>query len=140
MSATNAAQRGATALVPPKTAFSPSTNTLYPVFGSASPATSGTPRPPFGSTGFGTPKPSCHVGRRKAVLTPPPVAPPLGWSFQTVSRTIWLFEACNVVPPHPSANELEAGKSTWFLPSFTPSDEPLSPDATQTVTPMAPAA
>ncbi len=35
---------------------------------------------------------------------------------------------------------LEAGKSTCTLPSDTPSDEPLSPAATQIVTPIAAAA
>src|SRR6202008_789740 len=34
----------------------------------------------------------------------------------------------------------EAGKSTCTLPPATPSDEPLSPDATQMVTPIAAAA
>src|SRR5580692_13183071 len=108
---------------------------LYPVFGSASPETSGTPRPPPVM-----PNALCQVGSGNTALNPPPPAPPLGWLFQTVSLTICSFEACSVVPPQPSANELDAGKSTWLLPSLTPSEEPLSPEAMQTVTPMAPAA
>src|SRR5271166_396684 len=90
--------------------------------------------------GEGTSKPSCQVGSGKTLLTPPPVAPPLGRSFQTVSSTIFPLEDCRVVPPQPSTNELDAGKSTWLLPSLIPSEEPLSPEATQTVTPMAAAA
>src|SRR5260370_38413712 len=45
MQAVRPAQSGATALVPPITEACPSTYTSYPVTGSASPGTSGTPRP-----------------------------------------------------------------------------------------------
>jgi hypothetical protein len=107
------------------------------VLGSASPATSGTPRPPPVTVGAGTSKPCCQVGRGKTLLTPPPVAPPFGRSSQTVSLTIWSLEAWSVVPPQPSANVLDAGKSTWLLPSLTASVDPLSPEATHTLTPMA---
>src|SRR5437763_11923821 len=106
MSATNAAHKGATALVPPMTAFSPSTKMLYPVAGSASPPTSGTPRPPCLVLDFGTSNPFCQDGSGKYRLTPPPVAPPCGCSFQTVSETISPSDACNLVPPHPSTKEL----------------------------------
>jgi hypothetical protein len=41
------------------------------------------------------------------------------------------------VPPQARTCGLEAGKSTWFLPSVTASDEPLSPDAAVIVTPSA---
>src|SRR5580693_3013977 len=102
MRATNAAHRGATALVPPKTSLSPSTNTLYPVLGSASPATSGTPRPPVLPDGLGTSKPFCHAGNGNTSLTPPPVLPP-PVLFHTTSLTISPFEACNVVPPQANA-------------------------------------
>lgn len=44
MRAMRPAHNGATALVPPMTVFWPSTRTSYPVAGSASPQTSGTPR------------------------------------------------------------------------------------------------
>src|SRR5262249_32081004 len=53
-SAVKPAHNGATALVPPMTAPFPSTRTLYPVTGSASPATSGTPRPGWPLGLFGT--------------------------------------------------------------------------------------
>src|SRR5580692_2324836 len=140
MIATNPAHSGATALVPPMTRVSPSTRTLYPVFGSASPETSGTPRPPVWPDGGVMPSALCQDGSGNTSLNPPPPAPPLGRSSQTTSLTIFPFEACSEVPPQPKANELDAGKSTWFLPSLTPSEEPLSPEATQTVTPTAAAA
>src|SRR5262249_47758420 len=59
-------------------------------------------------------------------------------------------EATNFVPPQPSANGLDAGKSTWARPSGASpnganrsgfsSPEPASPEAQQTVTPRAAAA
>ena len=69
-------------------------------------------------------------------LMPPPVAPPPA-SFHTVSRAMRPAVAVSRVPPQPSACALEAGKSTWLAPSPTPSPEPLSPAAAQTVTPRA---
>ena len=48
--------------------------------------------------------------------------------------------AFSLVPPQASTLGLEAGKSTCACPSSTPSLEPLSPAATQTVTPSAAAA
>src|SRR5262245_65989818 len=71
------------------------------------------------------------------LLTPPPVAPPCGWPFRTVSDVMVEPEPCRLVPPQARTCGLEAGKSTWFLPSVTPSDEPLSPEATVIVTPRA---
>ena len=44
--------------------------------------------------------------------------------------------ARTLVPPHASAYGLEAGKSTWSARSGWPSLEPLSPEATHTVTPI----
>ena len=43
----------------------------------------------------------------------------------------------SVVPPQARAFGLEAGKSTCARPSPTPSSDPLSPVATQTVMPTA---
>src|ERR1700728_3836736 len=85
-------------------------------------------------------KPFCHAGNGKTLLTPPPPAPPCAPSFQTDSAVIVVPEASTRVPPQPSTFGLEAGKSTWLAPSLTPSLEPLSPDATQTVMPMVAAA
>src|SRR5712671_4986156 len=68
---------------------------------------------------------------------PPPVALLSEDSFQTTSLAIVVPAAVSLVPPHPKANGLDAGKSTCAIPSPTPSPEPLSPDAQQTVTPSA---
>src|SRR6185312_6243248 len=70
---------------------------------------------------------------------PPPVAPPCGCSFHTLSTAV-LPVMRRLVPPQARTNGSEAGKSTCCLPSVTPSVEPLSPDAAQTVTPSAAAA
>src|SRR6267154_1229399 len=130
------AQRGATALVPPMTMLLPSTRMTKPVAGSASPATSGTPRPPAGLVGFGTPAPACQEGRGKTLLTPPPVAPSLlVSSFQTISEEMVEPLPSSLVPPQESTCGLEAGKSTWFWPPVTPSVEPLSPAAAVIVMP-----
>src|SRR5580704_2034613 len=126
------AHNGATALVPPITMALPSTRILYPVSGDASPATSGTPRPFEDPLRF-----ACQLGCGNTVLKPPPVAPPCGWSFQTTSLEIVDPLPARRVPPQASTCGLEAGKSTWFLPSLTPSEDPLSPDATVMVTPSA---
>jgi hypothetical protein len=61
----------------------------------------------------------------KTALTPPPLP------FQAVSP----LGSSRVVPPQPVTKGLEAGKSTWFWPSLTPSLDPSSPDAAKTVTP-----
>src|SRR5262245_18910260 len=108
-SATRPAHRGATALVPPIASIEPSTSTLYPVIGSAFPATSGTPR--FWLVGFA---PFWYVGREKEALNPPPVAPcPVERSFQTTSLLMLPFAATSSrVPPHASENGHDAGKST----------------------------
>src|ERR1700730_15432778 len=63
---------------------------------------------------------------------PPPVAVSAD-SFQTTSLEILLPLVASFVPPHPSAKGLDAGKSTCAIPSPTPSPEPLSPAAQQTV-------
>src|ERR1019366_452651 len=111
--ATRPAHSGATALVPPITDVWPSTRIVYPVVGSASPATSGTPRPPTPPPGFGTFALACHGGRANTMLTPPPVAPPwLASSFHTTSETIVSPLASSLVPPQASTCGLEAGKST----------------------------
>src|SRR6185437_6369373 len=108
------AHSGATALVPPTAVLCPLATILYPVTGSALPATSGTPRPrevvgagPPGGLGClrsgsaasavdaGPPLApaettlACHVGTPNTSLYPPPPAPP-PWdpavvSFHTVS-------------------------------------------------------
>src|SRR5580700_1248243 len=128
---------GATALVPPIAPVCPSTRVVYPVAGSASPATSGTPRPtrPPGFADGGTPAPVCHVGSANESLMPPPVAPPCVPSFHTVSVPTAFAVMCSVVPPHDRTCGLELGKSTCASPSLKPSLEPLSPEAMHTVTP-----
>src|SRR5579883_2196302 len=110
------AHSGATALVPPYTALVPSTNTWYPVCGSASADTSGTPRlaralrPPSTSV---VSRPCCQDGTAKTVLTPPPPAPLAGLpSFQTTSLTMLAPLVLRLVPPHASTLGLDAGKST----------------------------
>src|ERR1017187_10086009 len=124
---------GATALVPPMTMDFPSTSTWYPDSGSASPETSGTPRPP--PEGGFTLALACQEGNGNCPLNPPPVAPPCVPSFQTVSLEIVPLALCKVVPPQARMCGLEAGKSTSFPPPLTPSLEPLSPDAAQMLTP-----
>ena len=111
------------------------------MLGSASPETSGTPRPPPEAVGAGTLRPCCQVGSGKRSLTPPPVAPSLAAvSFQTTSLVIVEPEPSSLVPPQQRTLGLEPGKSTWLAPSVTPSVEPLSPAATVMVTPSAAAA
>src|SRR3954452_24773453 len=98
---------------------------------------SGTPRPVAPVGRVGTLAVACQVGRGNAALTPPPVAL-FGPSFQTTSSPMPPPAASVTrVPPHASTNGLDAGKSTWPLRSPTPSSEPLSPAAAQTVTPIA---
>jgi len=95
---------GATALVPPTVKLDPSTWTSYPVAGSASPETSGSPRP-LNAPGLfdgGTLALACHVGIGNVALIPPPVAPSLGRSFQTTSLEIELPLRVIVVPPQAS--------------------------------------
>src|SRR6516165_6277642 len=67
---------------------------------------------------------------------PPPVALSDD-SFQTTSLEILPPLAVSLVPPQASAKGLDAANSTCAFPSPTPSPEPLSPDAQQTVTPRA---
>src|SRR6266404_939294 len=97
---------------------------------------SGTPRPVAPAGRAGTLAVACQVGRGNAALTPPPVAL-FGPSFQTTSSLIVPAPAVTLVPPQARTNGLEAGKSTWPLLSPTPSSEPLSPAAAQTVMPIA---
>src|SRR5581483_11219056 len=123
----SAAQRGATALVPPITNDEPSTTTLYPVLGSASALTSGTPRPVCLKDDVAL---DCHDGVGKVVEKPPPL------SVHTVSVGL-LLEPVRLVPPQPMALGLEAGKSTCSDPSVTPSLAPPSPEATHTGSPIA---
>src|SRR2546427_12852932 len=110
------AHRGATALVPPMTVSMPSARTSYPVAGSASPATSGTPRPPPAAGAGGTSAADCQIGLAKMRLTPPPVAPPVGPSFHTTSLDSDDPDAVTLVPPHARANGLAAGKTTTSRP------------------------
>ena len=55
------------------------------------------------------------------------MAPPSAPSFQTTSLVIVVPLALSLVPPHASTLGLEAGKSAWAWPSFTPSLDPSSP-------------
>src|SRR5262245_53564648 len=65
---------------------------------------------------------------------PPPVAPlPDLSSFHTVSRPIAPFDMTSFVPPQPTTDGLDAGKSTCNSPSLSPSVAPLSPAAAYTV-------
>src|SRR5262249_13329727 len=100
-------------------------------------ATSGTPRPWKweGFTDAGTFEFAWYDGRGNVSLTPPPVAPLPEPLFHTTSLVILFPDDCSRVPPHASTWGLEAGKSTCAAPSDTPSAEPSSPDAQQTVTP-----
>jgi hypothetical protein len=61
----------------------------------------------------------------------------VGWSFQTTSSVMALAVPSRRVPPQPSTDGLEAGKSTCASPSATPSLDPWSPAATVTTTPSA---
>src|SRR5262249_7153528 len=79
----------------------------------------------------------CQSGSGNTSLTPPPVAPPLAPAFQTTSLLIALPLTSRCVPPHARTYRDAAGKSTCAWPSLTPSPEPLSPEAQQTVTPSA---
>src|SRR6185437_5537777 len=101
---------------------------LYPVFGSAFAATSGTIRPgPLGA-------PTCQMGIGwKMVEKPPPVPSPVGFPgslFQTVSACAVLL-----VPPQPMTCVHEAGKST-LAGLVPPSEESLSPEAAKTIMPL----
>src|SRR5215813_7844922 len=101
------AHKGATALVPPMTVFWPSTRTSYPVCGSASPQTSGTPRIVSACVvpdDFLACSPSWYGGNAKKLLTPPPVAPLLGPLFHTVSCVMVVPEARRLVPPQARQN------------------------------------
>ena len=119
-----AAHNGATSLVPPSTWLCPFTLTTYPLFGSASPHTSGTPRlvsavadPLLGVSVWFV----CHEVRANCPLTPP-LEP-----IHTVSLVILLPLPATVVPPHPVAWGEEAGKSSWFLPPDSPVGRPVVP-------------
>src|SRR4051812_4539677 len=102
------AHSGATALVPPITPFFPPTSrTWYPVAGSASPLTSGTPRPVLPLGFWGPLALAWSAGRGKSMLTPPPV-PASPW-FQTVSLEMVEPDPSSLVPPHARANGLDAG-------------------------------
>src|ERR1035437_4642721 len=90
-----------------------------------------------GLADFGTLAFACQEGSGKVALTPPPVAPSLGRSFHTTSLPIAPPLMSRLVPPHARLYGLDAGKSTWSEPSVEPSVEPLSPQATHTVTPTA---
>src|SRR5579862_1154085 len=144
--AISADHSGATALVPPTTCELPPDMIRYPVTGSALPATSGTPRPPLAEDAeappalAGTPALACQLGRENWSETPPPPAPSFeAVSFHTTSEltTPVAGSASNLVPPHPSAWGLDAGKSQCTWPSLTASPLPLSPAATHTVIPRA---
>src|SRR5262249_12476533 len=111
-----------------------------PLAGSASADTSGTPRPsrPPGLAEGGNFAALCHDGGGKTSLIPPPLAPPP--AFQTTSLERAPFFTLMRVPPQAPTCGLEAGKSRGERPSFSPSLDPLSPDAQQTVMPSIAAA
>src|SRR5579862_7609270 len=139
--AMSAAHSGATALVPPTTCDLPPDMIRYPVVGSALPETSGTPRPAEEPPALtGTPALACQLGTGNWAEPPPPPAPSfVAVSFHTTSELTTPVEgsARSLVPPHPSACGLDAGKSQWTWPSLTASPLPLSPAATHTVIPIA---
>jgi hypothetical protein len=64
---------------------------------------------------------------------PPPLPPPL--LFQTLSPLSLAPLVFSLVPPQPTTQGLEAGKSTCALPSLTPSVARPSPEAAKTETP-----
>src|SRR5271167_2624474 len=83
----------------------------------------------------------CQAGLSNFMLTPPPVEPPPSFSVRWpgASHQVTSFtdapDCSNMVPPMPSANGLELGKSTWALPSSSWSPDPSSPEETQIVIP-----
>src|SRR3954469_5814142 len=126
-------QAGALALVPPMTSSVPSTITRSPVSGSASSATSGTPR----STPTNEPPAfACHDGTSSKYVAPPPPA------YQATSVGPLPM---TVVPPTPIAYGLAAGYSTPGRPAGTPltpagptgQNEPVSPLEVKRVWPCA---
>src|ERR1700691_84967 len=86
----------------------------------------------------GTPTPTCHGGRGKAVLMPPAVTP---LSFHVISLKPEPETSPIVVPPTAVTHGSQAGKQTWARPSGSSAlpIDPLSPDAANTVTPLPPA-
>src|SRR5271170_466595 len=141
------AHSGVAALVPPigSRCLPSMCITTTPLTGSASAATSGTPRPTWcgGLADGGTLTSSCHDGLVNSAEMPPPPAPsPCASSFHTTSDLIAggeRLEAVSFVPPTPSTYGLDAGKSTC-APLATPSLDPSSPEAQQMVMPVAMAA
>ena len=85
--------------------------------------------------------PACQAGMGwNSSEKPPPVPEPLGLpgsSFQTVSSA--LAPCGFMVPPQPTENGLEEGRST-LAGSAPPSEESLSPDAAKTIMPALAAA
>src|SRR5262249_58889240 len=78
------------------------------------------------------------------LLPPPPPAPPRSPSFQTCSLLMVVPDPSNFVPPQARAKGLEDGKSVCGFLSLKRlpcasvngrSEEPLSPEAQQIVTP-----
>ena len=85
-------------------------------------------------------KPDCHVGSAKKLLTPPPPAPPSEPSFQTDftgNSGLTRFQARATTGERIRTRRREVDV---IRPSVTPSLEPLSPEATQIVTPSVAAA
>src|SRR3954469_19371328 len=116
-------QAGALALVPPMTSSVPSTITRSPVSGSASSATSGTPR----STPTNEPPAfCCHDGTSSKYVAPPPPA----YQVTSVGPS-----PTTGVPPTPIAYGPPAGYSTPGSPAGTPfppagptgQNDPVSP-------------
>src|ERR1700681_4370925 len=130
-SAVNPAHNCATALVPPMPDVAPFNTMRYGLFGDASAATSGTVRrccPSF--TLVGNAVFAWKAGTVKKSLTPPPVPEPA--EFHTTSVLIVPPLVSISVPPHPIAQGLDAGKSTFALLLPRPSFPRSSPEATKT--------
>src|SRR5580698_4324527 len=116
---------GEARLVPPTCSEAPSTVISAPEFGSASKATSGTPRvvwPAF------WPMPDCHVGMGSKVLGLPPVAPLFcARLFHTTSLVQVVVEAFSEVPPTATTYWELAGQ-LGVVPPVPHSSAPESPE------------
>src|ERR1700751_828688 len=98
---------GALQLVPPIPIVRPWNTSRAPVLGSAAEHTSGTNRCVPGDT----PDPTCHVGREKNRLLPPPL-PVQPFSLVTAPAAL----RCKLVPPTPITVGSEASYSAWRGP------------------------
>src|ERR1700747_2191975 len=140
MRASSAAHSGAEALVPPPVVHLPSRTIAYQG-GPDRAVTSGTTRPSMLPLLSDLTLTSCHFGRGKRTLTPPPVAPLRRLRFGVrrpgllcQTRSISCPSRCSIwVPPTASTNGLDAGNAQWARPSFCSSLLPSSPALAQMV-------